>query len=646
MSVVNKIKALSQADVLKIAAGEVIVRPASVVKELLENSIDAGAKNIHINIIDAGKTLISVKDDGCGMNESDCKNSVLIHWTSKIEAFSDLHKISSLGFRGEALASISAISDLTIKTRQAESNDAVEVEFSGQNVISSKAVPGLIGTTISVKNLFKNVPARLKFLKQNKTEESQILQLVQAIAAINFTVGITLTIDSRTILDLPIVSSKKERIVQLMGLDVSDRLVEVSLNAEQGGVKISGFVSKPTLTRYSRNYISLAANSRPIRDVKITNAIIAGYSRMLDFGKYPLAFLSIDVPGELIDFNVHPCKEEVHFQNYSSLCKQVKESVAKALGLTTGFFGVSPELGMSFSSDEVYSEFALPKLDWSESVCGSSIEPLKFDPKPEVPIDFAKKVSFEPAKKFVVEQEPLLKVSEPNKVVLQEETQMELSFVKTQKEDFVQKKLYQSQSAQLEGEVVAQLFETVIVVRAENYVLMIDQHAAHERILYQRALDGNGGLLKNRLLCPEIFTFSSKELESLMAAQHAFSVCGFVIEPLGVDKIVLKASPVGLGLNFVSGIFKEFLNFISGNEMDMENLEESVKFFLYSQISCKSAVKAGDVLSLVQMETIYRDLMSCNNNAQCIHGRPTMWKVSRDEVLRQFKRNGKLGLSK
>jgi len=677
----NKIKVLSPDQAQKIAAGEVIERPVNVVKEVVENSIDAGATQISLYIEKAGKQLIRVVDNGCGMSVADAKNCFLSHATSKISNIEELESIESYGFRGEALASISAISKVKLITRLNQENSSlgVEIEYENSKLISEKAIACNFGTDLQIHDLFYNIPVRKKFLKQDETEWNQVQTLFYAFCLSHTKIHFKLYNDEKLVLNAPPVNGIQDRTTQIWDHNFSQNLIEINDQSKHDAlqcdvsrvlphkdlvpswIKFSGCISNHNFWRYGRTHIFFFVNNRWVKNTELSKGLLKGYLNVLPYDKFPAAFIFIDIDKTLVDVNCHPKKEEVRFLKpvtvQNILQEIVKSTLAKNLSkqITPNFTSQHHDnqklenqniMGQNFGHD---NETELSQVQ--------ALEPLtsfKHAPNYLTPIHFC-----HPAVSAIAESEGRELDSGLSAIVPQgrrlesmdqistsdkthsEATQRQTSLpVYGQSSGVVN--AYQAQAVQPEAasyKIIGQLFKTYILIENKDNFVMIDQHAAHERIIYENLLKNFEYKQGTRLLFPEILTISESQIESLLECKDFFSEQGIDFEVIGKNDITIKTSPPKISKTSLKELFIEVIEFIRENEkFDKEIFRKKLNEHMHSQIACKSAVKAGDELTFAQMRQLIDDLNKCENRIICVHGRPTTWVVSKFEVEKNFKR--------
>lgn len=575
------IKVLPDNVINQIAAGEVVTRPASCVKELLENSIDAGAQNITVNILSAGKKLIEVKDDGCGMDEEDCENAFLRHATSKIKSIEDLNYIETMGFRGEALAAIASVSRVEIMTRTAQDSTGTLLYLEAGKVKKKEKVAINKGTVIKIMDLFYNTPARLKFLKTNYTEELHIIDTVLSIALVNLKISFKLTIDGKEILFFPKDADLKERIRLYFGREISDYLIEI--NNLSDNIKIYGYIGKPQIARNDRNAQFLFVNKRVITNKRLNYAIYDGYSTNLMKGKYPVSFILIDINPSLVDVNVHPAKAEVKFKDEGRIYNMIKQAIQDSLNYAD--LSVNQPLKSVYEVQENIKE-SIKNYFANESTHTSE-------------------VLFK-TKQFEVKKHEKVEVSSEAKEHL---------FIR----------------------VIGQLNKTYIIGEDDENLIIIDQHAAHEKILYEKIMEeiNSGKVRLQELLIPEIIEVNQQEKKIIENNLEIFKKMGFEIDVFGEKQFRITTHPVIIRTKASALFVKEALSLIAEKETVAK---EDVLKKLISTLACRAALKAGDELTNQEIEGLLKDYFEIQTPYSCPHGRPAIVKVPFYEVEKMFKR--------
>ena len=683
----GNITLLDQATIDKIAAGEVVERPSSVVKELVENAIDAGSSAITVEIKDGGISFIRISDNGCGIDPSDIKTAFLRHSTSKIRSVEDLLTISSLGFRGEALSSISAVSMVELLTKTKDSLCGVKYIIEGGAEKSMEEAASPDGTTFFVRNLFYNTPARKKFLKSSMTEAGYIHELMIRLALSHPEISFKFVNNGQTKLHSSGNHSLKDMIYQVYGRDISNNLVEI--DAEENGVRIKGYIGKPNVFRGNRNFETYFVNGRYIKSNIIAKGIEDAYKGYLMQHQYPFCVLQFEMDGSDLDVNVHPTKMELRFSNQQALYDFVFRTVREGLDRKEYIPQVTVEepKKVSLAPKPMAQPKPVSKLV-TETVQKSVIPPKPVIPeksatpqernldyflaqmRERVKADHASRENKSPyQQKF--EQKPLQPVAEkktvkPAEVPKQTEAVKPVEAFKPQviKEDrpsygtkpaaepktekkpaevtepqqmeLFDKKLLAEESIK-EHKIIGQLFDTYWLVEFDEKLFIIDQHAAHEKVLYERTLKG----LKNKehtsqLLSPPMVLSLSMQEEALLKKymQH-FTDLGYEIEHFGGMEYQICAVPGNLYNINKKELFIEILDNLS--ELSGRNNPDLILEKIAS-MSCKAAVKGNMKMSRMEMESLIKELLTLDNPYQCPHGRPTIISMSKYEIEKKFKR--------
>ena len=574
----------------QIAAGEVVERPASVVKELVENSLDAHATQITIEIEGGGSRLIRVSDDGDGMGKDDVFLCLERHATSKISSSADLFRLQTLGFRGEALPSIAAVSRLTVRSQTATAPEGWELYVEAGTVKKAGAVGLPTGTTIEVRDLFFNTPARRKFLRKEETEFGHIAELVTRLALCSPDVQFQLVHNQRTILNAPRQHKLEERIATLLGRPLLSDLVKVDKTDLGAGLELQGLISHPNLHRSSSAAIYTYINGRYVRDRVVQHAILDGLRHLFPRGRYPVAVLFLSIPGGAVDVNVHPTKHEVRFSQQSLVHDFIAGGVKEALRPGIEVLGCQS-----------------PVLDRSHGTSGTSGS-------------YGGMVTLPVAAPKVAE---IPRVSEP---------------VVTWAAPAVAAPFSGSYFSSLR--IIGQFRASYIVAEDEEHLLLIDQHAAHERIGFERLRREfhGGAVARQGLLFPEIVEFDFKETALLSEYLDPLRRLGFELEPFGPRTFALKAVPQLLSGrdNFVQ-LLHDLANDL-GELGVSRRIEDALDSFLLL-ISCHGMVRARQKLNPVEMSALLADLDAIDFNAHCPHGRPVYSRLSDPEIARLFRRS-------
>ena len=628
----SKIKVMDRALCNLIAAGEVIERPASVVKELVENSIDAGAKKITIAVENAGVRLISVSDDGCGMDQEDALLSLEPHGTSKLFSEADISHITTMGFRGEAIPSIASVSRFTIRTRSADGIEGVEIHADGgENPVSSPCgCP--VGTTIEVRDLFFNTPARRKFMKSNQTEEHHIEDIVIILALAHCQTGFQLFIDRKKVLDCAPGASPELRIREFYGRSFAANMRKVDF--KEGDIRVTGLIAAPGFTRPGRREQRLFLNDRPIESLPVWRGIKEGYGTAGDEGnRYPPAVIYIHMPPEEFDINVHPAKREVRFKSEYTVTRIVAAAVRNAL---TGSDGdreallppeaAKPALPGEISVEQILDSaqvsYHLNNLEQQILPVQDLQEKASLDTPPvadeqekstgdilcDIPYGNSSDPVAEPAP---AQDDPVVKI----RAKIPEEAVF---------------------AGNWPTQVIGVFDNTYIIASGNGALIVIDQHAAHERVLFEQICDkiASGGSFAQMLLIPQVVELSLVKCSILLKNRDVFQKIGFDFEAVGRSGIMINSIPA----NFVdaSARIPEILDATLEELLENSRAKMPVNMEYAARAACKAAVKAHNVLSVAEAEDLLAQLKKCRQGTLCPHGRPTMITISLRELEKRF----------
>lgn len=612
------IKILPQYIANRIAAGEVVGRPEAVVKELFENSIDAGAENISLRIKDAGKSLIQVIDDGSGMSEEDALMCFQRHSTSKISSAEDLENITTLGFRGEALASISAVAQVELKTKTESVEMGVMIKNHGSEIIESTPVSGSQiskGTSVTVKNLFYNTPARRNFLKTNQTEFKHIYETFIRLAVANPSVSFVFINEDEEVFDLK-STNLKNRILQIFGEEISDSLIEVDLQTDF--ISVNGYVSRPSFTKKIKQDQILYLNKRYVMSKSISYAVHLAFEDLIEKGDYPTFFLFLKLDPRRYDVNVHPSKLEVKFEDERPVFSAVRKSVHQALDKNDLVVGIKLD------------ESGIPRFD---------------DPNPEPKIFSSRTFTGKPGSTTSIpfEKKGSLNIHEiyPKDDFIQPGPGVkELPLDMPDSKSRAASKTYSHDADDFSSKnSIWQFQKKYIMYQLENTLMIIDQHAAHERILYEQAVDrlNSNANLSQQLLIPIYVEFNAVDYEVIKSIETELRALGFDIEILSKRKVKIRGIPSDVRIGDEAKILQDIVDEFKENDVKL-NLEKRDN--LAKSYACKHAIRTGDRLSEDEMLNLIDKLFSTQMPYVCPHGRPTIVKVSMDELDKKFARTG------
>lgn len=629
----RKIRILSDQEAKKIAAGEVVERPASVVKELVENSLDAGASKISLYVEKAGKKLIRVVDNGNGMHPDDARLCFHNHATSKVISIDELENVGTFGFRGEALAAISSVSKVTLNTRFSSYDDVAETGIKLYCVdgkfVEDEVVACSPGTEILVQDLFYNTPVRKKFLKQDETEWNQIKNLFYAFCLSNLDVHFqlyTVDQDDKTmVLNAPPAKDLKDRAMQIWGHNFSQNLVELA--QDDKGPSVRGLISNHNFWRYGRQQIFFFVNSRWVKHADLSRALMKGYRNVLPPARFPAVFLFIDVEPAMVDINVHPRKEEVRFVKPGVVLTKVQMLVTKTLESL-----INRQLGG-----------VVQPVDSAPEVLPSNFVPAASEVSPivvqegQVP-DESSSIDLDPPPSSVGSiSSPYATLTAQSGITagVVPPTEGEVAPLLSQRVS-----VDEVVNVAPRARIIGQLFNTYIIVENDDGLLLIDQHAAHERILYEKYLKNFEQKDGTRLLFPEVITLGEKHLAWVLKEAEFLKRQGIEVEQIGEREVAIKTSPPKVQSQSLQELIFEMIEFMEEHEeaLDTEVFRKKLNEHVHSQLACKMAIKAGDKLSHEMMENIVTQLQEVDNRFICVHGRPTTWSVSKLGLEKRFRR--------
>lgn len=641
-----KIQLLDQKTIDNIAAGEVIERPASVVKELVENAVDAKANAVTVEIKDGGMTLIRVTDNGIGIPKDQVKTAFLRHATSKVRSVEDLLSVSSLGFRGEALSSISAVAQVELVTKTAESFSGVSYKIYGGEEEAFDDIGAPDGTTFLVKNLFYNTPARRKFLKSATTEAGYVEQMMVHIALSHPEISFKFIHNNKNKIYTSGNGKVKDIIYHIYGRDVAGALIPIE--AQNEDVKVTGFVAKPYVSRGNRNYESYFINGRYIKSSIIYKAIEEGYRTFTMKHRYPFVCLDFKIDQELLDVNVHPTKMEIRFRNGREIYELVVDAVRAALlqkDLVQDVLKETPKKKELPKTKEVKKpepfevnrrKEEVQKVDQQGQAVQQQVEKQRQGVQQQI-----EKPSH-PVKKTLTASEPSKNTKKPTYAGLNYNTQKkEFPQYKTDELSSNQMTLREdpvfSVQARPDRKILGQLFKTYWLIEYEDQLFIMDQHAAHEKVNYERLMKNfkEKEIYSQRLEPPMVVTVSMTEAEALTRYKDAFAGLGFTIESFGGNEYCIREVPANLYGIGERDLFMELLDAVSqeNGTLDTEVIASKI-----ATMACKMSIKGNQRVSLMEVEHLLDELMKLENPYQCPHGRPTIIKMSKYEIDKKFKR--------
>ena len=575
----SKIRIMSENLANKIAAGEVVEKCASVVKELVENSIDAGANNIKVNLIDGGLTSIGIVDNGSGMDKEDAVLSFARHATSKIYKDDDLFFIETLGFRGEALASIASVAEVDMETCNSDIGTHIHIKGGTMDIV--EPTQARQGTSITITNLFYNTPARLKYLKSEATELNNCVQFIEKLSLANPAIAFTLTNNDRIVVKTSGSKNLLKTIHEIYGLNVSSNMLEIKASSDD--FEITGFVGKPGILKKNRNHFNTFVNGRIVRNNEINRAINDAYNTYKHEGFYPIVVLNIATDPTLVDVNIHPTKQDIKMSKMDELTSLLYKTIKEALYNNL----LIPNAILDEDLNEVKDNFIAPEIYDANTKVTEVVQTT---------FDFA-----EPSK--------------PSENIIKNES-------------FKSLKLYP----------VGQVHGTYIIAENEDGMFILDQHAAHERVNYEMIKKKFQDEVPTYtdMLVPMSIELTASDYEAFMENKSVLEELGFKIEEFGINTILIKAHPTWLTKNFEGDNLRTIVDLVITNAKNFN--KDRFLDSLAKMVSCKMSVKANEHLSLVQMESLLDDLVKYDNPYNCFHGRPSIMKFTNYELEKMFKR--------
>lgn len=629
----------------KIAAGEVVERPSSVVKELVENSIDAEAKNITIEVEQGGISLIRIIDDGNGIHKDDVKKAFLPHATSKIKNVEDIYSINSLGFRGEALASVAAVAKVLLKTKIDGDEFGTGISIEGGEIQYTSEVGTNKGTIIEVRDLFYNVPARLKFLKSTSREGSLINDIVNRIALSHPDISFKLYNNGKKVLHTYGTGDLKDVIRTIYGKKISDNLIY--FESMEDDISLYGYIGKEEVARGSRNNQSIFVNGRYIKNKTIVAAVENAFKSFATVSKFPFFVLFLEVYPEFVDVNIHPTKAEIKFKEDRGIFKKVFDAVHKSF------------------KNEVFNEFFIPEDEKIRSaVEEEKVEEITFnmeirdlDNKPTLPIErqnessTSNSLSYNDIKKEEELFESLKALKEEGRLNIKANVNNNSSHSNNEIIDNESIKEndnnYQNSNSYIETEskspkfpdlkIIGQFNKTYILAEYDEVLYMIDQHAAHEKILFEKYLKSieEGDIVVQKLLVPALIDLTTDDYIYYEENTSIFSKAGFTVEDFGGNTIALKEVPYFVGRLDPKNLF---INILDNIKALGSGKTTEVKYNKIATMACKAAVKANDSLNNMEMEKLINDLRYIDDPFHCPHGRPVIIKFTNYELEKKFRR--------
>ena len=659
----SRIQILDAATSNAIAAGEVIERPMSIVKELMENSIDAGATQITVEIADGGITLIRVRDNGCGMDEEDAQKAFICHATSKLRSLDELFSLHSMGFRGEALASIAAAARVTLSTKEPLAEKGTCVRYEGGKFISCEPIGMPSGTTVEVRDLFYNLPARFKFLKKDQTEANYIQVLIERFILCHTDVSFKFIKNGKTVLQSPGNCDPSSALYSVYGKEICSACRPI--NSTIDGITVKGFVGLPKIARASRSEQIIFVNQRLIRSKTITSAIDSAYTNMLMKGKYAFVILDILIPSSDLDVNVHPQKAEVRFSNESMIYRAVYHAIVNTLSAET--MSVEFEFNKGDNQKETNNAAPLqapvPTAAKSEITVAAEQKPEVSDrPSPAVSVpestpvskpsvDYSKNIGY--SNLYFKQQEkaynvaetvsaPVIGIKEPE---VQSEVKPEILPEAKQEPDpavenildMVPQSREESLHELTSSRVIGTLFDTYILLETKDRtLLMIDQHAAHEKVLYEQlvAQELEKNVVPQPLIAPVIVSMSRSDISFIEEHSKDLEDIGFEVSSMGDSELAIRSVPAQVDPQSVSSAFIEMVD----EWMHESKTRKDALILSLATSACKAAVKGHDKLHDIEIKRLLEDLSVLKDPYHCPHGRPILIRLPEKEIEKEFKR--------
>ncbi len=650
----GRIRILSDNVANKIAAGEVVERPASVVKELLENSLDSGAAEIRIDAENAGRRLLRIQDDGSGMLRDDALLAFERHATSKLSDVKDLLAIATLGFRGEALPSIASVSRLVLETRSADEQTGTAVEIAGGKLLRCDEIARPVGTTISVRDLFFNVPARKKFLRSDQTELAHIGSLVTHYSLGHSNKRFELYHEGRELLSVTPVSTLRDRAFQVFGAEIMEDLIDLGPRTfelrlpppyiapntraslasapepEPAQFSLQGLVSGPHVQKLNRNSVFLFVNGRLIRDKVLLHATSAAYYNLMPGGCYPFALLFLNCDASEVDVNVHPAKTEVRFRHGSMVHDFVRDAVREVL-MESRPASSMPLPSSPVGRGSVQRAAALPFSEFSGKVEAVAVEFESFEPTPVAASELPEIAIGAPPRPFVYEEKTI--VPQPAPVLRRiPDTHGALDQLPSDWDRV------DSLAALPDLRPLGQLHESFIVAAGRDGLWIIDQHVAHERVLFEQVLRQRAaGMVEiQQLLMPLVLQLTMGQQFEYARIADELNAHGFESEPFGQRTVAIKAAPAGVGPGDIEKIVFEILE-IAETELRSASLDE-IRRNVCATIACRAAIKVNTKLEPKKIDWLLRALADCEYPMTCPHGRPIALRYSTKDILKSFHR--------
>jgi DNA mismatch repair protein MutL len=606
----SKIKVLDNITIQKIAAGEVIERPASIVKELIENSLDANADHITIEIKNGGKTYIRVTDNGDGIVGDDLSLAFMRHSTSKLSTAEDLYRIKSLGFRGEALASISHVSRVEVMTKTEDALGGINAIIEEGKILSQESIGCPKGTTMIVKDLFYNIPVRKEFLKSDLAESNQISDIVYKVALGNPKTSFKFIRDNRVVLNTSKNNNMESHVYSILGKDFSSNLTKIDFEDE--GIHVYGYISNNKLYRSNRSHQYIYVNGRYVSNKSLSNVIENHYRSTIPLNRFPCFIIFMDLDPGSIDVNIHPTKQEIKFANEAEIMEVVNKGIKEALYPSLSI----PSMSLK-NNVEVDKKQDTPPLLVVDSDLGIDTNIIVKD--------FTNKIIYEEKDKPKIIESNLF---EDNEII---------SYEPIKEEEAYNEKASDIKDILSKIRPIGIVFNTYIlsVDDLNQSLYFIDQHAAHERVMYEKYLEEfrTENIVTQNLLAPEIIDLTNMEKINVMENLDIFRDLGFDVEEFGNNSIAIRAVPFVFGMPRIKDLFYEILDNINSVKSNYDTKLEKIM-----KIACTKAVKGGDHMNKIEINSLIEQLKLCDNPHSCPHGRPTVLEMTKRDIEKSFLR--------
>ena len=634
----NRIHVLDDSTINKIAAGEVVERPASVIKELVENALDAGASKIEVEIAAGGTSYMRVTDDGRGMNREDAAHSVLRHATSKIQNAEDLSRLVTLGFRGEALATIAAVSKFSLRTREEGTTLGTEVKVLGGAFPEVHEVGTAMGTTVEVRDLFFNTPARKKFLKTTHTEQNKISEYLAKLALSRPTVAFRFLSNGKLSLATPGGDEMRDTIASIYGAQTSKALLPLVFEDED--LRLHGYISKPSLLKSNRSWQAFIVNGRVVANKVIAKAMENAYQTLVPKTGFPLAVLHFEVPPNTIDVNVHPQKIELKFEDEGRIFRATYKAVVDALrpqGQTLSDVAAEIQTPKNHAFPEAETpkitgkgKTSTAKISAHGSASTSYAQPLSLD------LEKAQNMMHEERRHYQVTSVPVQDAEISNIYAKEKSTTEDIADIFESKKETPQdasRKTISPDETLLSP--IGQVAHSYIIAEGSDGLYIIDQHAAHERVLYDRFSKAAGKIPVQRLLVHALLEFDEREATLVTEHLTTFRDLGLALEPIAPRTFRLLETPADLPPSEAENVIREILMELQARHVMKP---EEIRHTFLASAACHAAIRFGDVLNLRQMQILVEELAQTARPYTCPHGRPTILKFTQEELARMFHR--------